>query len=317
MTLGAEWLLTGEPARRHGSFSIANDCWTAEISEEPLGGGLRLYSVDGEVRESMSVELQGRSDPALCFSSFVNAPVHMASRDGLTLDLTHGETLAYRLAGNAATFGLSPTRRFQHLGVSISHEGLLEFLEGEFPDWARPFLAERQERSLVRFVMPPASMGVLHRTVFAKPLTGALARLHREAAARLVLAEVMGQFGSEGEGPALTAREERLVQEAHARLLASLIDPPDLADLAAALGISRRRLAFGLRQRYGGSAFDLVRDARLEHARAILAETDLPLKEVAWRVGYAHASNFVKAFTRRFGEPPRRLLAGQTSNSPN
>jgi AraC-like DNA-binding protein len=30
------------------------------------------------------------------------------------------------------------------------------------------------------------------------------------------------------------------------------------------------------------------------------------MKTVAFRVGYAHVSNFTRAFARRFGAPPRR-----------
>ena len=32
-----------------------------------------------------------------------------------------------------------------------------------------------------------------------------------------------------------------------------------------------------------------------------------PLKQVAFRVGYNHVSNFINAFTARYGEPPGRL----------
>jgi len=39
-------------------------------------------------------------------------------------------------------------------------------------------------------------------------------------------------------------------------------------------------------------------------AYRLLASGELSVKQVAWRAGYAHVSNFSLAFTRRFGHPP-------------
>ena len=47
---------------------------------------------------------------------------------------------------------------------------------------------------------------------------------------------------------------------------------------------------------------------RLEHARVALKEGDLSIKLVAFRVGYNHVTNFINAFTARYGVPPRAYL---------
>ncbi len=51
-----------------------------------------------------------------------------------------------------------------------------------------------------------------------------------------------------------------------------------------------------------------MRNHRLEHARQALEERALPLKEIAWRVGYGNVSNFVHAFRARYGKPPRQFI---------
>jgi AraC-like DNA-binding protein len=45
----------------------------------------------------------------------------------------------------------------------------------------------------------------------------------------------------------------------------------------------------------------------------MLQEGSLPIKEITFRLGYAHVSNFTTAFTKRYGAPPadyRQLVCG-------
>ena len=55
---------------------------------------------------------------------------------------------------------------------------------------------------------------------------------------------------------------------------------------------------------------------RIERARQLLSETDLPLDRVAAAVGYEHAEYFSVAFRRQTSETPaayrKRVRAGKT-----
>ena len=97
----------------------------------------------------------------------------------------------------------------------------------------------------------------------------------------------------------LTAREGTAVEEARQRLLVDMRNPPALGDLADAVGLSEKRLNSGFRQMFGATAFETLRNQRLEHARQALEEGAVSLKEVSFRVGYTHVSNFVHAFRAR------------------
>jgi AraC-like DNA-binding protein len=55
-----------------------------------------------------------------------------------------------------------------------------------------------------------------------------------------------------------------------------------------------------------------MRDHRLEHARLALEQGAANLKEVSFRVGYNHVSNFVHAFRARYGAPPRQYIEGES-----
>ena len=50
-----------------------------------------------------------------------------------------------------------------------------------------------------------------------------------------------------------------------------------------------------------------LRRIRMSHARRLLATTDLPVKEIAQRVGYGNPSQFSKAFKRVHGIPPSQV----------
>jgi two-component system response regulator YesN len=43
---------------------------------------------------------------------------------------------------------------------------------------------------------------------------------------------------------------------------------------------------------------------RMQHAAEVLVTTDLPVGEIAARVGHRHAAQFARAFTRHGGQSP-------------
>jgi AraC-like DNA-binding protein len=115
-----------------------------------------------------------------------------------------------------------------------------------------------------------------------------------------------------GSGPAasvpLTHREQQKVREARERLLSDMRNPPSLGALAGLVCLSEKKLNAGFRALFGATVYETLRNERLEHARIALEDGQLALKDAARRVGYNHVSNFICAFTARYGAPPRRYL---------
>jgi AraC-like DNA-binding protein len=79
--------------------------------------------------------------------------------------------------------------------------------------------------------------------------------------------------------------------------------------------MSEKTLNSGFRSLYGATAFAIMRDERLEHARIVLESEGLSMKTVAHRVSYNHESNFTRAFTERFGARPRRYLEAKSAGT--
>ena len=84
-----------------------------------------------------------------------------------------------------------------------------------------------------------------------------------------------------------------------------LAQPLDLERLARDLHLSRRVLSERCRTHCQTSPARLMQELRLQRARVLLTETELPVKAVATRCGFANPNHFSTAFHRRFGHAPK------------
>ena len=88
---------------------------------------------------------------------------------------------------------------------------------------------------------------------------------------------------------------------------------PSLENLASLCGVSAAHLSRAFRRATGMTIHRCIEDARVRSAQNLLANTDLRLKEVAYRLGFSGASSFTVAFKRATGEAPiayRRRMRG-------
>ncbi len=81
-------------------------------------------------------------------------------------------------------------------------------------------------------------------------------------------------------------------------------EPLSLAGVAAEVGLSPGHLTTVVRRRTGRTVQQWIGERRLQEARRLLAETDLPVAAVGRRVGYPDASYFIRRFAREHGSTP-------------
>lgn len=79
-----------------------------------------------------------------------------------------------------------------------------------------------------------------------------------------------------------------------------------LQDLAAALGLSRFQTSRSVQRLCGRSFPTLISEARLHTAQALLADTDLPMQEIARRCGFGDRSHFHRCFRTAHGMSPQQ-----------
>jgi len=88
----------------------------------------------------------------------------------------------------------------------------------------------------------------------------------------------------------------------------------DIDGAARMAGVGRRSLQRQL-DRDGTSYRALLDNVRMARARALVAETAMPLAEIAHLVGYSDPAHFTRAFRRHCGTPPSRLRRGRVVHS--
>jgi AraC family transcriptional regulator len=102
----------------------------------------------------------------------------------------------------------------------------------------------------------------------------------------------------------LLPRHFRIIDEYLATLTGTA---PTVAALAAACGFSERYFAKLFRERTRQSIGQYLKAAQIAKAQSYLVQTDLPLKEIAYRLGFSRPSNFSDAFRAATGETPGRF----------
>ena len=99
-----------------------------------------------------------------------------------------------------------------------------------------------------------------------------------------------------------------IIQERRLRQVIEIIDSDpasSVGDLAEKVSLSPAHLQRLFKRQTGIQLGYLIVEWRLHKAAELLKSTNLSIKEVAHRVGYQHHSSFVRAFERRFAQPPK------------
>jgi AraC-like DNA-binding protein len=77
-----------------------------------------------------------------------------------------------------------------------------------------------------------------------------------------------------------------------------------IRDLALELNLSPSYLQRLFKHQTGLRMGEWLSERRLQKAAQLLAGSYLSVKEIAHTVGYEHSSSFIRAFERRFSQPP-------------
>jgi AraC family transcriptional regulator len=84
-------------------------------------------------------------------------------------------------------------------------------------------------------------------------------------------------------------------------------ETPNVSAVAAACGFSDRYFSKLFREQTNQSIGQYLRSAQIAKAQAYLLQTDLPLKEIAHRLGFKTPANFSDAFRAATGDTPGRF----------
>lgn len=131
-----------------------------------------------------------------------------------------------------------------------------------------------------------------------------------EAGYLIAEALVAHASGTPPADPALPAGHVRRIHDAIDRIDASCDAPLSLAELAAHAGFSPFHFLRLFRRVTGTTPHRYLIGARLRLAARLLVDTRRPVTDIAYAVGFADLSNFVRTFHRVIGAPPRTFRSG-------
>jgi AraC-like DNA-binding protein len=90
---------------------------------------------------------------------------------------------------------------------------------------------------------------------------------------------------------------------------ARYVEPLDVAQLAAAAGLSRAHFSREFRRAFGESPHGYLLTRRLERAAALLRTTDSSVAEICMSVGLQSVGSFTTSFKRAYGKTPTEYRA--------
>jgi LacI family transcriptional regulator len=85
----------------------------------------------------------------------------------------------------------------------------------------------------------------------------------------------------------------------------------NVSDVLKQSTLSRRVLESRFRKLLGWSPHQEITRLRIERVKLLLTETDLPLREVAQRVGFEHTEYLTVAFKREVGFTPTQFRSSR------
>lgn len=138
--------------------------------------------------------------------------------------------------------------------------------------------------------------------------------LHAEIASRFLAVHLLSKYGGGAEGKLYRRGDVKLSDRRLSRAIDffkhHLSEPITLDRIAREAGISPFHFAHLFRKKVGVTPHRYLVQLRMEHARSVLEQTDLPIADVAAACGYMHAGHFASAFQKQFSMSPaayRRL----------
>ncbi len=278
------------------------------IERIPVRPGIALYRVEGVSSHAWRLTAQGDAPAGnLVFGAMLDGAGAIEAKGNARQNWKGGgRSFVLSLAEREITYHIEAGKQWRAVTLLLEPAALDALAEQNgLPPLVRAALDDGQLPILHMFELNRAVMRAAH-DLLQPPYRGNMAMLWRESK---VLELLTHQFDHLAESPAspppITPRDLARVREAHDLLMADLRTPPSLDELAALVRLAPRRLNQGFRHVYGMTVFEALLDARMKTAHKMICEKrDIPLKHLAWMVGYNQLSNFISAYRRRFGVPP-------------
>jgi AraC family transcriptional regulator of adaptative response/methylated-DNA-[protein]-cysteine methyltransferase len=104
------------------------------------------------------------------------------------------------------------------------------------------------------------------------------------------------------------------VERALTLIAAAALDQDSVATLAARLGIGARHLSRLFAEHLDASPAQMAQSLRIQRAKRLLDDTDLPISVIAARAGFRSPRRMTAAFVQVYGRPPSALVSAKRNS---
>ena len=102
----------------------------------------------------------------------------------------------------------------------------------------------------------------------------------------------------------LTGNDIKRLYEARDLILKDISRHYTIEEIAVHCMISPTKLKKGFKAVFGTGPFELLENHRLEKAKEMMSDRDIPLKIIAAKTGFKYPNNFTRAFKKQYGTTP-------------
>lgn len=111
----------------------------------------------------------------------------------------------------------------------------------------------------------------------------------------------------------LRQRDIVRLHEVRSIILSDCADVPPLKELSRMAAMNSTKIKLGFKELFGETIGAFTQRVRMQAASQLIETTDMPLSQVAFKVGYSYPANFTKAFKQQFGITPSNARQSKLS----
>ncbi|MBB10362.1 AraC family transcriptional regulator [Alcanivorax sp.] len=274
--------------------------------------GIVLFRLEYEALDDCFLQMQGAFD-----EPWVGSALHIQGRselicpNGDRYSFNPETAMLMRVDQHGSRFRLYKGQIVRHIGAASTLSSLRQRFGGSLPAILQEFESPYGDSCHLRAQPPSSRLRQLASGLFSQQANGVCRELKLEAIANLFLAEVIEGLEGLGETPhneTLPLWEEQAYHDVLEQVRNHLDTPLSIPALADQAGITENRLDQVFKLKHDQTCAEFIRNERMTLAQRLLETGDHPVKVVADKVGYAHVSNFSRAYRSHFGETPARTL---------
>ena len=318
-----DWLMSAESVA--STSDSADTPWMAAPFSQEIGAGgleswgLAMDMVVSHSRYQFTPEIAGQLVPLATISMKFSEPTLMVQslpkgrviqNDNLSpRDLVYGDGVdLFRYCEGASIIAVMDTsREIENITLMIGQSRLSELIG---PELAQTLIQKLDLLPMPKSVVKPVPSHVqrsLHHCLSSE-YSPALKKLWAQARILDFITDLSNYFCERKKEMLGSERQARdRVQAVHEYLMKLEGKLPTIDVLASQFGRSARVLNEEFQTEYGESIFSFVVNHRLNSAHEAVKNSNVPLKQLAEKLGYAHVNHFSSAFKKKFGYPPGSL----------